>query len=71
MFYDHDEDQLGSFFFFFVIVGGSSRIFHLDWIILLMEEEITNVEILKVLEAIGMGSENLNMKFLVFVIDDS
>lgn len=58
-------------FFFFVIVDGSSRIFHLDWIILLMEEEISNVEILKVLEAIGMGIENLNMKFLVFVIDDS
>lgn len=71
MFYDHDEDQLGSFFFFFVIVGGSSRIFHLDWIILLMEEEISKVEILKVSEGIGMGIENLNMKFLVFVIDDS
>lgn len=71
MFYDHDEDQLGSFFFFFVIVDGSSRIFHLDWIILLMEEEISKVEILKVSEGIGMGIENLNMKFLVFVIDDS
>lgn len=36
-----------------------------------MEEEISKVEILKVSEGIGMGIENLNMKFLVFVIDDS